>query len=52
MDDIQERIKELKSKIQFYEEQLAEDEGDLYEEYEIELVEAINELQKLEKGNE
>lgn len=43
------RIDELKSLIRFYEEQLAEDEGDLYEEYEVELVAAIDELNKLTK---
>lgn len=43
------RIDELKSLIRFYEEQLAEDEGDLYEEYEVELVAAIDELNRLMK---
>lgn len=43
------RIEELKSKIRFYEEQLGEDEGDLYEEYEVELVAAIDELNRLTK---
>lgn len=52
MNDIQIKIDELKDKIQFYEEQLAEDEDDLYEEYEVELVAAIDELQKLEKMKE
>lgn len=41
------RIEELKSKIRFYEEQIAEDEGDGFEEYEIELVAAIDELNRL-----
>ncbi len=41
------RVEELKRLIRFYEEQLGEDEGDLYEEYEIELVAAIDELNKL-----
>lgn len=41
------RIDELKSLIRFYEEQLGEDEGDLYEEYELELVAAIDELNSL-----
>ncbi len=41
------RVDELRSLIRFYEEQLGEDEGDLYEEYEIELVAAIDELNKL-----
>ena len=36
------RIDELKSLIRYYEEQLGEDEGDLYEEYEVELVAAID----------
>ncbi|MGM9934988.1 hypothetical protein [uncultured Clostridium sp.] len=45
------RIDELKSLIRFYEEQLGEDEGDLYEEYEVELVAAIDELNKLTKKN-
>lgn len=44
------RIDELKSLIRFYEEQLGEDEGDLYEEYEVELVAAIDELNTLVKG--
>ncbi|MGN0144768.1 MAG: hypothetical protein ACI398_07275 [Clostridium sp.] len=43
------RIEELKSLIRFYEEQLGEDEGDLYEEYEVELVAAIDELNRLTK---
>ena len=43
------RIDELKSLIRFYEEQLGEDEGDLYEEYESELVAAIDELNRLTK---
>lgn len=43
------RIDELKALIRFYEEQLGEDEGDLYEEYEVELVAAIDELNKLTK---
>ena len=43
------RIEELKSKIRFYEEQLGEDEGELYEEYEVELVAAIDELNRLTK---
>ena len=43
------RIEELKSKIRFYEEQLGEDEGDVYEEYEVELVAAIDELNRLTK---
>lgn len=46
------RVDELRSLIRFYEEQLGEDEGDLYEEYEIELVAAIDELNKLIKGND
>lgn len=41
------RIDELKCLIRFYEEQLGEDEGDLYEEYESELVAAIDELNSL-----
>lgn len=41
------RIEELKKKIRFYEEQIGEDEDDLYEEYEVELVAAIEELNKL-----
>lgn len=41
------RIEELKAKIRFYEEQIAEDEGDGFEDYEVELVEAIDELNKL-----
>ena len=41
------RIDELQSLIRFYEEQLGEDEGDLYEEYESELVAAIDELNRL-----
>lgn len=45
------RIDELRSLIRFYEEQLGEDEGDLYEEYEIELVAAIDEFNRLIKGN-
>lgn len=44
------RIEELKSLIRFYEEQLGEDEGDLYEEYEVELVAAIDELNRLTKN--
>lgn len=44
------RIEELKAMIRFYEEQLGEDEGDLYEEYEAELVAAIDELNRLLKG--
>ena len=44
------RIDELKSLIRFYEEQLGEDEGDLYEEYEVELVAAIDELNRLTKN--
>ncbi len=44
------RIDELKALIRFYEEQLGEDEGDLYEEYEVELVAAIDELNKLTKN--
>lgn len=43
------KIEELKSRIRFYEEQLGEDEGDLYEEYEVELVAAIDELNRLTK---
>lgn len=46
------RIDELRSLIRFYEEQLGEDEGDLYEEYEAELIEAIDELNKLTKAQE
>lgn len=46
------RVDELRSLIRFYEEQLGEDEGDLYEEYEIELIAAIDELNKLKKGND
>ena len=45
------RVDELRSLIRFYEEQLGEDEGDLYEEYEIELVAAIDELNKLTKNS-
>ena len=45
------RVDELRSLIRFYEEQLGEDEGDLYEEYEIELVAAIDELSKLTKNS-
>lgn len=45
------RIEELKAKIRFYEEQLGEDEGDLYEEYEVELVAAIEELNNLINSN-
>lgn len=41
------RIEELKKKIRFYEEQIGEDEDDLYEEYEVELVAAIEELNSL-----
>ncbi len=41
------RIEELKKMIRFYEEQIGEDEDDLYEEYEVELVAAIEELNKL-----
>lgn len=41
------RIDELRTLIRFYEEQLGEDEGDLYEEYEAELVAAIDELNRL-----
>ena len=41
------RIEELKNMIRFYEEQIGEDEDDLYEEYEVELVAAIEELNKL-----
>ena len=41
------RIEELKKKIRFYEEQIGEDEDDLYEDYEVELVAAIEELNKL-----
>lgn len=48
-DDMLNRIEELKYKIRFYEEQLGEDEGDLYEEYEVELVATIDELNKLTK---
>lgn len=44
------RIDELESLIRFYEEQLGEDEGDLYEEYEAELVAAIEELNRLTKA--
>ena len=43
------RIDELNTLIRFYEEQLGEDEGDLYEEYEAELVAAIDELNRLTK---
>ena len=43
------KIEELKSRIRFYEEQLGEDEGDVYEEYEVELVAAIDELNRLTK---
>ncbi len=43
------KIEELKSRIRFYEEQLGEDEGDLYEEYEVELVAAIDELNRITK---
>ena len=43
------RIDELKALIRFYEEQLGEDEGDLYEEYEVELVAVIDELNTLLK---
>ncbi|APF24871.1 hypothetical protein AB2T96_05450 [Clostridium butyricum] len=45
------RVDELRSLIRFYEEQLGEDEGDLYEEYEIELVAAIDELNKLTQNS-
>lgn len=45
------RIDELKTLIRFYEEQLGEDEGDLYEEYEAELVAVIDELNSLTKEN-
>lgn len=45
------RIDELKTLIRFYEEQLGEDEGDLYEEYEAELVAVIDELNRLTKVN-
>lgn len=41
------RIEELKRKIRFYEEQIGEDEGDSFEEYDAELMEAIAELNKL-----
>lgn len=44
------RIDELRTLIRFYEEQLGEDEGDLYEEYEAELVAAIDELNRLTKA--
>lgn len=43
------RVEELRAKIKFYEEQLGEDEGDLYEEYEVELVDTIDKLNKLLK---
>ena len=43
------KIEELKSRIRFYEEQLGEDEGDLYEEYEVELVAAIDEQNRITK---
>lgn len=46
------RVDELRSLIRFYEEQLGEDEGDLYEEYEIELVAAIDELNKLTRNSD
>lgn len=45
------RIDELNTLIRFYEEQLGEDEGDLYEEYEAELVAVIDELNRLTKVN-
>jgi len=38
---MQDKIEELKRKIRFYEEQIGEDEGELYEEYEVELVELL-----------
>ena len=40
-------IEELTKNIRFYVEQIGEDEDDLYEEYEVELVAAIEELNKL-----
>lgn len=43
------RIEYLKSRIRFYEEQIGEDEGDSFEEFEVELVAAIDELNRLEK---
>lgn len=46
-NDYIDRIEKLKAKIRFYEEQIAEDEGDGFEEYEIELVAAIDELNRL-----
>ncbi|MDU4750955.1 MAG: hypothetical protein E6X86_08000 [Clostridium butyricum] len=46
------RVDELRSLIRFYEEQRGEDEGDLYEEYEIELVAAIDELNKLTRNSD
>lgn len=46
------RVDEIRSLIRFYEEQLGEDEGDLYEEYEIELVAAIDELNKLTRNSD
>ena len=45
------RIEKLKAKIRFYEEQIAEDEGDGFEDYEVELVAAIDELNKLTENN-
>lgn len=47
--DDMDRVQELRAKIRFYEEQLGEDEGDLYEEYEVELVATIDELNQLLK---
>ena len=48
VEDIK-RIEYLKSRIRFYEEQIGEDEGDSFEEFEVELVAAIDELNRLEK---
>lgn len=48
-DEDMKRIEYLKSRIRFYEEQIGEDEGDSFEEFEVELVAAIDELNKLEK---
>ena len=44
------KIEKLKARIRFYEEQIAEDEGDAFEEYEVELVAAIDELNRLTKS--
>ena len=45
------KIEKLKARIRFYEEQIAEDEGDAFEEYEVELVAAIDELNRLTGNN-